>query len=182
MNLRTRVMKVIKKGLPLCTPWPSTHPKHRLFLYLMTRYKNLFDLKKKELQMKMSSVMPFSFNAVEICVVIINEKPWTRAREVWRTLEYDAKTSKTANIIKAHCSPETITQKYHMSKVHAACTPIKWPKDSQKYDIYINEEGMHEIVFSSQQPKAKAFRNHCWNVLFPHVRQQLSDKSHAMEM
>ena len=32
----------------------------------------------------MSSVMPFSFNAVELCVVIINEKPWTRAkRSAW---------------------------------------------------------------------------------------------------
>ena len=41
---------------------------------------------------------------------------------------------------------------------------------------------MHEIVFSSQQPKAKNFRRHCFNVLFPHVRQQLSDKSHAMEI
>ena len=41
---------------------------------------------------------------------------------------------------------------------------------------------MREIVFLSQQPKAKVFRNHCCNVLFPHVRQQLSDKSHAMEI
>ena len=28
----------------------------------------------------MSPVMPFSFNGVELCVVTINEKPWTRAR------------------------------------------------------------------------------------------------------
>ena len=49
-------------------------------------------------------------------------------------------------------------------------------KDSQKYDIYINEEGMYEIVFSSQQPKAKDFRRYCCNVLFPHVRQQLTNK------
>ena len=83
----------------------------------------------------MSSVMLFSFNAVELCVVSINERPWVRAREVWKALEYDAKTSKTANIIKAHCSPENITQKYQMSSVHAACTPINWPKDSQRYDI-----------------------------------------------
>ena len=40
---------------------------------------------------------------------------------------------------------------------------------------------MHELVFGTQQPKVKDFRRHCWNVLFPHVRQQLSDKSHAME-
>ena len=59
----------------------------------------------------------------------------------------DAKTSKTANIIKAHVSPEIITQKYQMSSVHAACTPMNWPKDSQKYDIYTNEEGMYELLF-----------------------------------
>ena len=51
------------------------------------------------------------------------------------------------------------------------------PKDSQKYDIYINEEGMYEIVFSSQQPKAKDFRRHCCNMLFPHVRQWLRNKT-----
>ena len=56
--------------------------------------------------------MPFTFNAVELCVVTINEKPWTCAREVCRALEYDAKTSKTANIIKTYCIPENITQKY----------------------------------------------------------------------
>ena len=69
-----------------------------------------------------------------------------------------------------------------MTSVHVACTPINWPKDSQKYDIYTNEEGMYELLFSSQQPKAKDFRRHCLNVLFPDVRQQLSDKSHAMEI
>ena len=53
---------------------------------------------------------------------------------------------------------------------------MDWPKDLQKYDIYINEEGMYEIVFSSQQPKAKDFRRYCCNVLFPHVRQQLTNK------
>ena len=64
-----------------------------------------------------------------------------------RALEYDAKISKTVNIIKAHVSPENITQKYQMSSVHAACTPMNWPKDSQKYDIYTNEEGMYELLF-----------------------------------
>ena len=41
---------------------------------------------------------------------------------------------------------------------------------------------MHELLLSRQQPKAKDFRRHCCNVLFPHVRQQLSDRSHAMEI
>ena len=35
---------------------------------------------------------------------------------------------------------------------------------------------MYELLFSSQQPKAKDFRRHCCNVLFPHVRQQLTNK------
>ena len=33
--------------------------------------------------------MPLSFNAVELCVVIINEKSWTRAREVCKALRYE---------------------------------------------------------------------------------------------
>ena len=41
---------------------------------------------------------------------------------------------------------------------------------------------MYELLFSSQQPKAKDFRRHCFNVLFPYVQQQLSDKSHVMEI
>ena len=54
--------------------------------------------------------------------------------------------------------------------------PVDWPKDSQKYDIYTNEEEMYDLLFSSQQPKAKDFRRHCCNVLFPHVWQQLTRK------
>ena len=115
----------------------------------------------------MSSVMPFAFNAVELFVVTLNDKPWTRAREVCRALEYDVKISKTANIIRVHCSPENITQKYQMSGVNAACTPVDWPKDSQKYDSYTNEKRMYELLFSSQQPKTKDFRKCCCNVLFP---------------
>ena len=37
----------------------------------------------------------------------------------------------------------------------------------------MSKEGMR---FSSQQPKAKDFRKHCSNVLFPHVQQQLTSK------
>ena len=117
--------------------------------------------------------MPFTFNAVGLCVVTINEKPWTRAKEVCTALQYN---KKTANIVKNHCSKENYAQKYQMSGVPAAVTPVDWPKDSQKYDIYINEEGMYELLFSSQQPQTKDFRKHCCNVLFPHVRQQLTNK------
>ena len=35
---------------------------------------------------------------------------------------------------------------------------------------------MYELVFSSQQQKAKAFRKYCCNEMFPHIRQQLTDK------
>ena len=46
----------------------------------------------------------------------------------------------------------------------------------QKYKIYTNEEGMYELLFSSQQPKAKEFRRHCCSVLLSHVQQQLTNK------
>ena len=90
--------------------------------------------------------------------------------------EYDAKTSETANIIRVHCSPESTTQKYQISSVHAKCTPINWSKDSQRYNIYTNEKVMYDLLFSSQQPKAKDFRRHSCNVLFPHVWRQLKKK------
>ena len=53
---------------------------------------------------------------------------------------------------------------------------VDWPKDSQNYNIYTNEEGMYELLFSSQQKKAKDFRRHCCNVLFPHVCHQFTNK------
>ena len=63
-----------------------------------------------------------------------------------------------------------------MSSVSAAGLPVDWSKDSKKYNIYISEEGMYELLFSSQQSKAKDFRKHYCNVLFPHARQQLTSK------
>ena len=128
---------------------------------------------QKELQIKMSSVMTFTFNAVELCIVTMNESPWTSAREVCKELRYNKKAK---NIVKNYCSKENYSQKYQMSGVPTVVTPVDWPEDSQKFDIYINEEGMYELLFSSQQPKAKEFRKHCCNLMFPHVHQQLTNK------
>ena len=63
-------------------------------------------------------------------------------------LEY-GKATKTAHIIKAHISLENYTQKYQMSSVPTATTPINMPKD---------------------------FRRHCCNVMFPRIQQQLTNK------
>ena len=65
----------------------------------------------------------------------INKKSWTCAREVRRVREYN---KKTADIVKAFCSWENYTQKYQMSGFIAVGKPVDMPKDSQKYDIYIN--------------------------------------------
>ena len=54
--------------------------------------------------------------------------------------------------------------------------PVNWPSDSQKYDLYISEKGIYELVFSSQQPFARKFRKHCCNVMLPHIRQQVMEK------
>ena len=53
---------------------------------------------------------------------------------------------------------------------------MDWPRGSRKDDYYINEEGIYEMLFSSQQPKAKDFRRHCCDVLFPQIRRQLTNK------
>ena len=119
--------------------------------------------------------MPFSFNAVELCVVTINEKPWTRAREVRWALEY-GKATKVADVARHLCSKTNYAHRWQLTRLVSEMKPVDRPKDSQKYDIYINEEGMYETVFSSLQPKTKDSRTHCCNVLFPIVRQLLTNK------
>ena len=110
----------------------------------------------------MSSVMPFIFNNID-------GKPWTRAREVSRALEYGEK-SKTATIVKHHCSKEDFVQcacSMHTCRLFKRLTKVRH---------YINEDGMYELLFSSQQPKTKNFRKHCCNVMFPHIWQPLTNK------
>ena len=124
---------------------------------------------------KMSSVMPFAFNAVKLYVLTINKKPWTRAREVCMTPQC-GKATKAADIEKHLCSRENYAHKYQWNEFVFETYFMDWPKDLRKDDYYVNEEGMYEIVFSSQQPKAKDFRRHCCNVLFPHAQQQLTSK------
>ena len=63
-----------------------------------------------------------------------------------------------------------------MIKFTAVVNFVHWPKGSRKDEYYISEEGMYELLFPSQQPKAKNFRKHCCNVMFPHIRQQLTNK------
>ena len=117
--------------------------------------------------------MPFSFNAVELCVVIINERPWICAKEVCKVLRYE----KAARwVVRHHCTKENIQHKHQLAAVTTAVTTVNWPKDSQKLYVYINEEGMYELLFSCQQPKTKDFRRHCCNVIFPQIRQQLTNK------
>ena len=35
---------------------------------------------------------------------------------------------------------------------------------------------MYEVVFLSQQPKAKIFRKHCCDMMFPWIQQQITNK------
>ena len=97
----------------------------------------------------MSSVIPLTFNSVELCLATINEKAWTRAKEAFRTLEYNKKTSKTVIIIKAHDSPENYSHMWQLIKVSAASTSMNWLNDSQKYGINISEEGVIELLVES---------------------------------
>ena len=79
----------------------------------------------------MSCVMPFTFNAVNLYVVIINGKPWTCARVLCRALKYD-KSTKAADIVKHLCSQENYTQKCQLIKFNAVGNFADWPKGSGK--------------------------------------------------
>ena len=71
-----------------------------------------------------------------------------------KTLEYN---KKTADLIKTFCSQENYPQKCQLIKFLTAENFMDWPRDLRKGGYYINEEGMYELVFGSQQPKAKNY-------------------------
>ena len=102
----------------------------------------------------MSSVMPFTFNAVELCVATIDEKLWTRAREVYRALEY-GKTTKAADVVRHLCRKTNYAHKWQLTGLVSETKPVDWPKDSEKYDIYTNEEGIYEIYFQVNNQRQK---------------------------
>ena len=88
----------------------------------------------------MSSVMPFAFKNVELYVVTVNGKPWTRAKEVCKALGYSENT-KPKDVLKKHVSIENKQHKNQLKGWVTATQPVNWPIDSQKHDLYINEEG-----------------------------------------
>ena len=97
---------------------------------------------------KMTSIVPFKFDNVQLFNVNIDEKVWVRAKEVVRSaLKYNRDT---VHVIKDHCSPENYAQKWQLMK-SSADDLLNWPKDSRKDDYYINEEGIKELVLKSKQ-------------------------------
>ena len=70
--------------------------------------------------------MPISFNAVELCVVIINEKPWTRAREVCKALRYEKAARR---VVRHHCTRENIQRKHQLAVLPTVGTTINRPRD-----------------------------------------------------
>ena len=66
--------------------------------------------------------MPFTFNAVELCVVTINEKPWTRARDAWRALEH--KKGRARDVLKKHVSIENKQHKHELEGRAATACPL----------------------------------------------------------
>ena len=116
------------------------------------------------------ALVPFTFNSIKLFTVTINGKHWTRAKEICQSLKYHRETG---HVIRDHCSCENIRHKYELVGLTDVANPVQWPSDSQKYDLYINEEAMYELGFTSQQDKAKHFRKYCFNTLFPQLFQRV---------
>ena len=112
-------------------------------------------------------VREMSFNSIKLFTVTINGKHWTRAKEICKSLKYE---KKTGNVIRDHVSNENTRYKCDFISVPETGTPVLWPADSQKYDLYINEQGMYELVCKSEQNLAKDFQDYCFNVMFPQIR------------
>ena len=97
---------------------------------------------------KMYFVAPFNFNVVVLAL--------SRSTKQWNSVE----KKQTKNIVKGNCRQEKYAQKYQISD---------WLKESQKYEIYINEEEFYELIFLSHQSKAKDFKKHYCNVMLQDI-------------
>ena len=117
-------------------------------------------------------LVPFTFNSIKLFTVTINGKHWSRAKEICQSLNY---TKKTPDVIVDHVSLENRAYKYQLTDFTETGKLVKWPTDSRKDEYYINEQGMYELAFTSQQKEAKEFRKYCCNTLFPQIRQKLVD-------
>ena len=119
----------------------------------------------------MTSIVPFKFNNVQLFSVTVDDKVWIRAHEVSDALDY--KKGRNRDALKKHVSIENKLHRFELEGRAKSARPFKWPKNSQPDEYYINEEGMYELLFKSQQPKAKEFRKYCCNEMFPKIRNQL---------
>ena len=61
------------------------------------------------------SLVLSTFNNLELKIVVIDSKAWTRGKEVCQALQYK---KKTANVLRKHVSIENIAQKYHLSSLY----------------------------------------------------------------
>ena len=81
---------------------------------------------------KKMSLVPFTFKNVELYVVTVNGKHWTRAKEVCKALEYQRRTK---DILRGHVSMENKRHMRELKGVVFPNTPLEWSKDSQKHDL-----------------------------------------------
>ena len=68
--------------------------------------------------------------------VTINEKSWTRSREVCKALRYEKAARR---VVRHHCTKENIQHKHQLAVAPTVGTTVNWSKDSRKDDNYINE-------------------------------------------
>ena len=73
---------------------------------------------------------------MELYVVTIIGKPWTRASEVCKVFEY-GKATKAADIVRHLCSRENYSHKWQLTELVSEMNFKDWPKDSRKDDYYI---------------------------------------------
>ena len=104
------------------------------------------------------SLVPFTFKNVELKVVTINSRPWTRAKEVCKALEYGENT-KPKDVLKKHVSIKNKQHQHQLKGWIAAAQPLNWPKNSQPSEYYLNEEGMYELNASNIVVDIKGI---CW--------------------
>ena len=121
-----------------------------------------------------SALVSFTFNNTKLFTITINDKPWTRAKEVCRSLNY---TKKTPDVIVDPVSLENRAYKYQLTDLprNGEVNGLNGQLIVEKMNITLMSKVCMNWHLPANKKKAKEFRKYCCNTLFPQIRQKLVD-------
>ena len=121
----------------------------------------------------MLSQLVRTFDQHDVTIVVCMGKPYIRAGDVTAGLGY----KNSSKAIKSHVNLKYIKTLQQLGEMTSGCTKTNIPNwnihnnQAGRSPLYLNESGVHELVFKSDMPQAVRFREWIVEVVLPDIRQ-----------